>query len=107
MATYGGGNKQDGGKTIPHKIYLITHASNGVTKYTTFRYADDDTSCDCPGWTRHKPGPGGRRECKHTRRIAKMTASLDETGGSSAPASPAPPPANATFRRSIEFDDEE
>lgn len=43
-------------------------SSRGDRRYQTLLYADQTTSCDCPGWCRRVAGDGSRT-CRHTRAV--------------------------------------
>jgi len=56
----------------PQRPNQVEHweSSNGLTTYTTVEWIDPGTgmrrtSCNCPGWTRKKPGKP--RGCMHTK----------------------------------------
>ena len=41
--------------------------------YETLRLSNNETSCNCPGWTR-RVSADGRRSCKHTRLVDMQRA---------------------------------
>jgi len=63
------GKKWVGAVAIDPVCYFQALSRNGVTVYTATRWADDTTSCNCPGW-------GNRRACTHTKRVEIMTTSV-------------------------------
>jgi hypothetical protein len=72
------GKKLLDGKEIEAKHRLILYGSDGCSIYTATLWVDGTTSCNCPGWSfQHAKG----RTCKHAKRAANLTASVDETGG--------------------------
>jgi hypothetical protein len=48
-------------------------SSRGDRRYQTLLYADESTSCDCPGWCR-RVATDGSRSCRHTRAVTLGTA---------------------------------
>lgn len=65
-------------KEIEAKHRLILYGSDGVSIYTATLWADGTTSCNCPGWS-FQHAKGGT--CKHAKRAAGLTTTVDETGG--------------------------
>jgi hypothetical protein len=72
------GKKLLDGKEIEAKHRLILYGSDGVSIYTATLWTDGTTSCNCPGWS-FQHAKGGT--CKHAKRAALLTATVDETGG--------------------------
>lgn len=60
--------KFDGNKQIEMVAIKESVSSNGVTIYTTCKWADDSLSCNCLGWANSKHTP---KVCRHTKESVK------------------------------------
>lgn len=58
------------------KVWTFRSTSNPSKTYETLLLIDDDTSCNCPGWTR-RVDSSGNRSCRHTRSVNMGTADTE------------------------------
>lgn len=65
------------------KMWEFESNSNPAKHYQTILYANGTTSCNCPGWTRHKSyggDPSTSRTCSHVASIEMGTADTQAVG---------------------------
>jgi hypothetical protein len=96
------------GKPEKPAVVLEALSSTGTgTRYTAIKWGPSGiTSCDCPGWTMSGKNKGKtltERSCKHTKRVATMTASI-HLSNQILPPSTEPTPGTQRAGRSIELD---